>query len=76
MPTTGFKQPNPWDGTTWLQQCGFAILFGFTGIALLVSCLRIYSRVSTKTFGLDDVLIIIAMVLSMAHTTASYMCKF
>ncbi|KAL5866754.1 hypothetical protein ACKVWC_010648 [Pyricularia oryzae] len=73
MSPTNFKQPNPWDETTWLQQCGFAILFGFTGVALLVSCLRIYSRISTKTFGLDDALIIIAMILSVAHTTASYM---
>ena len=37
--------------TTSLQQGGFAILFLFPTIALLVVCLRIFSRQKMKQFG-------------------------
>ncbi|CAM1508236.1 Fc.00g050840.m01.CDS01 [Cosmosporella sp. VM-42] len=55
-----------------LQHIGFFILFFFPTLALLVFALRIYGRVSAKQFGWDDVLISIAMILSIAEISCSY----
>ncbi|PVH78373.1 hypothetical protein DL98DRAFT_397420, partial [Cadophora sp. DSE1049] len=58
--------------TSSLQQAGFAILFLFPTLALIVVCLRIYSRQKMKQFGWDDGLIVVAMVFSIAETIAGY----
>lgn len=48
--------------TTSLQQFGFFIIFFFPALAFFIVSLRIYGRVSTKTFGWDDGFIIAATV--------------
>ncbi|KAG4443305.1 hypothetical protein IFR05_001249 [Cadophora sp. M221] len=58
--------------TSSLQQAGFAILFMFPAIALLVVALRVYSRQKMKQFGWDDGLIVLAMSFSIAETIAGY----
>ncbi|KAH7008308.1 CFEM domain-containing protein [Ilyonectria destructans] len=55
-----------------LQHIGFFILFFFPALALLVFGLRIYGRFSTKQYGYDDLLITIAMALSIAETGCSW----
>lgn len=47
-----------------LQQLGFFVLFFFPTLSLLIVALRLYGRLSTKTFGWDDVFIIPALVSS------------
>ncbi|KAH9211450.1 hypothetical protein DL95DRAFT_464881 [Leptodontidium sp. 2 PMI_412] len=58
--------------TSSLQQAGFAILFMFPAIAMLVVALRVYSRQKMKQFGWDDGLIVLAMSFSIAETIAGY----
>ncbi|OAA67983.1 hypothetical protein SPI_00178 [Niveomyces insectorum RCEF 264] len=69
--------PPPYTGplypTSGLQKFGFAIIFFFPALALVVVGLRTYSRVTTKQFGIDDALIILAMALSIGETSATYM---
>ncbi|KAF7539985.1 hypothetical protein G7Z17_g12303 [Cylindrodendrum hubeiense] len=55
-----------------LQHIGFFILFFFPALAILVFGLRIYGRFSTKQYGFDDLLISIAMALSIAETGCSW----
>ncbi|KAK7409729.1 hypothetical protein QQX98_008110 [Neonectria punicea] len=55
-----------------LQHIGFFILFFFPALALLVWSLRIYGRFSTKQYGFDDLLITLAMALSVAETGCSW----
>lgn len=59
--------------TSPLQQFGFAIIVFFPVLAFIIVCLRVYSRISTKQFGIDDALIIIAMVLSIGETATTWM---
>lgn len=59
--------------TSGLQKFGFAIIIFFPILAFIVVCLRVYSRVSTKQFGIDDALIVVALVISIAETGATYM---
>ncbi|EFX04475.1 hypothetical protein CMQ_1403 [Grosmannia clavigera kw1407] len=56
-----------------LQRFGLSIVLFFPLLAVLVVGLRVYSRLQTKQFGLDDGIIILAAVLSVAQTAASYM---
>ncbi|KAH7317726.1 CFEM domain-containing protein [Rhexocercosporidium sp. MPI-PUGE-AT-0058] len=60
--------------TSSFQQAGFAILFLFPVIAIIVVALRVYIRRKMKQFGWDDGLIVLAMVLSIAATVAGYYC--
>ncbi|ERS95395.1 uncharacterized protein SPSK_01719 [Sporothrix schenckii 1099-18] len=60
--------------TSGLQQFGFAIILFFPLLAFLVVGLRVYSRLKTKQFGIDDALIVVAMVFSVAETATMYMC--
>ncbi|KAL2201834.1 CFEM domain-containing protein [Sarocladium strictum] len=55
-----------------LQHGGFAILFTFPALALITVVLRVYSRLSTRQFGLDDAFIVAAMLDSLAETAVSY----
>ncbi|KIH94417.1 hypothetical protein SPBR_05900 [Sporothrix brasiliensis 5110] len=59
--------------TSPLQQFGFAIIVFFPVLAFIIVMLRVYSRVSTKQFGIDDTLIIIAMILSIGETASTWM---
>ncbi|KAL6360449.1 hypothetical protein LRP88_06155 [Fusarium phalaenopsidis] len=55
-----------------LQQIGYFILFFFPIMAFCVWVLRIYGRFSTKQYSWDDLLITMAMALSIAETICSY----
>ncbi|CAK7230582.1 hypothetical protein SCUCBS95973_007624 [Sporothrix curviconia] len=59
--------------TSPLQQFGFAIILFFPLLAFFIVVLRVYSRVSTKQFGIDDALIIVAMLLSIGETATTWM---
>ena len=59
--------------TSSLQQFGFAINFFFPALAVIIVGLRVYSRLKTKQFAVDDGLIILAMVLSIGETATTYM---
>ncbi|CAK7226595.1 hypothetical protein SBRCBS47491_006285 [Sporothrix bragantina] len=59
--------------TSPLQQFGFAIILFFPLLAFIIVVLRVYSRISTKQFGIDDALIIVAMVLSIGETATTWM---
>jgi len=48
--------------TTSLQQAGFFVVFFFPALALIVVSLRVYNRISARTFGWDDGFIVAAMV--------------
>jgi hypothetical protein len=50
------------DMTTPMQQFGFAIIFFFPILAFICCALRVYSRMSVKQFGIDDLLVCVAMV--------------
>jgi hypothetical protein len=50
------------DITTPMQQFGFAIVVFFPVLAFICCCMRVYTRFSTKQFGLDDLLVCTAMV--------------
>lgn len=47
-PPPAATNPNP---TSWLQNLGIAIEIIGPSLALIVTILRIYTRVNTKTFG-------------------------
>ncbi|RSL69508.1 hypothetical protein CEP54_002331 [Fusarium duplospermum] len=55
-----------------LQQIGYFVLFFFPILAFCVWVLRIYGRFSTKQYSWDDLLITMAMALSIAETICSY----
>ena len=48
--------------TTSLQQVGFFVVFFFPALALTMVSLRVYNRLSARTFGWDDGFIVAAMV--------------
>lgn len=60
--------------TSPLQQFGFAIILFFPLLAFIIVSLRVYSRLKTKQFGVDDALIVVAMIFSIAETATMYMC--
>lgn len=59
--------------TSSLQQFGFAVTIFFPILAFIIICLRVYSRVNTKQFGIDDAIIILAMAMSIGETATTYM---
>lgn len=60
------------DPTSSQQRLGLAIILFFPLLAVLVVCLRVYSRVRTKQFGLDDHVVLLATTLSIGETVACY----
>jgi len=48
--------------TTGLQQFGFFIIFFFPAVSVLLVGLRVYDRVVTRLFGVDDAFILMATV--------------
>jgi hypothetical protein len=63
--------PPPLDFTEYMtsprQQGALFMVFFFPALALITVCLRIYNRLSSKSFGWDDGLIIAAMVCSKGY---------
>ncbi|KAH8650726.1 hypothetical protein BGZ61DRAFT_375548 [Ilyonectria robusta] len=59
--------------TTPLQQSAVAIIFLMTFLAFTVWGIRVYSRVLTKQFGVDDWLVTAAMAFSLALVVPYYM---
>ncbi|KAH7136781.1 hypothetical protein B0J13DRAFT_609649 [Dactylonectria estremocensis] len=59
--------------TTPLQQGAVGIIFLMTFLAFFVWGVRVYSRVSSKQFGVDDWLVTIAMAFSLALVGPNYM---
>ncbi|KAF8848760.1 hypothetical protein BDZ45DRAFT_664032 [Acephala macrosclerotiorum] len=58
--------------TSSLQELALFIVVFFPALAIIVVCLRTYSRASTGQFGLDDALIIVAMVMSIGETYVTW----
>ncbi|KAI0011537.1 hypothetical protein F4779DRAFT_573135 [Xylariaceae sp. FL0662B] len=69
--STASVKPYP---TSWLQNLGIAIEVVCPALALLVTITRVYVRVDTRSFGLDDAFICAAMVLSIALAVGSIIC--
>lgn len=59
--------------TTGMQQFGFAIILFFPILAFITCVLRVYGRLSAKQLGTDDLLVCIAMAMSIGETSATYM---
>ncbi|KAI0480280.1 hypothetical protein GGR56DRAFT_687269 [Xylariaceae sp. FL0804] len=60
------------DVSSSTQNAAIAILFTLPALALLLVCTRTIGRAVSNQFGWDDGLILMAMVLSLAETAASY----
>lgn len=58
--------------TSPLQEFGLFIVVFFPALAVLIVCLRTYSRTVTGQFGWDDGLIIVAMVSSFAKASGLF----
>ncbi|OBS24610.1 hypothetical protein FPOA_05150 [Fusarium poae] len=66
--------PNPTTlPTTPLQQKGLAALFIFPSLSILIVSMRIYSRVTSRTTGLDDYLILGALLFALLMIGPLYM---
>ncbi|KAL6916878.1 hypothetical protein FSHL1_008448 [Fusarium sambucinum] len=66
--------PNPTTlPTTPLQQKGLAALFIFPSLSIMVVSMRIYSRVTSRTTGLDDYLILGALLFALLMIGPLYM---
>ncbi|KAH6973068.1 hypothetical protein BKA56DRAFT_659954 [Ilyonectria sp. MPI-CAGE-AT-0026] len=59
--------------TTPMQQGAIAIIFLMTFLAFAIWGVRVYSRVTTKQFGIDDWLVTGAMAFSLALVGPNYM---
>ncbi|KAI1202541.1 hypothetical protein F5X97DRAFT_213151 [Nemania serpens] len=68
MPST-----DPFRSSSTLQSVAISITIAFAAVAFLVVCTRVAGRLSSHQFGLDDILVCIAMVLSILETIATYM---
>ncbi|KAK3986816.1 hypothetical protein QBC44DRAFT_247378 [Cladorrhinum sp. PSN332] len=58
-----------------LQQAGVFVIFFFTALAFVIWCLRVYSRLRTRQWGLDDYMVSLGMACSLAMVGPFYMCK-
>ncbi|KAL2020621.1 hypothetical protein VTK56DRAFT_8111 [Thermocarpiscus australiensis] len=68
------EYPNVLDiPTPPLQRTAIFIIFFFTALAFVVFCLRAYTRLSTRTWGLDDYMITFAMIFSLMMIGPFYM---
>ncbi|KAB5572773.1 hypothetical protein GE09DRAFT_1217314 [Coniochaeta sp. 2T2.1] len=59
--------------TTGMQKFGFAIILFFPILAFITCVLRVYGRLSAKQLGIDDLLVCVAMAMSIGETAATYM---
>lgn len=60
--------------TTRLQTFALFVNFFFPSLALIVVAIRAAGRLATHQFALDDWLVSIAMLMSIAETAISYFC--
>lgn len=58
-----------------LQQAALFVIFFFTALAFVVYSLRVYTRLKTRQWGLDDYLATCAMIFSLMMIGPFYMCK-
>jgi hypothetical protein len=57
-----------------LQIFALVINFSFPALALLVVSIRVAGRVAASLFAVDDWLVCIAMLMSVAETVISFFC--
>ena len=57
-----------------LQIFALFINFFFPGLALIVVCTRVAGRVAARQFAVDDWLVCVAMLMSVAETVISFFC--
>jgi hypothetical protein len=62
--------------STRLQIFALFVNFFFPALAFIFVCARVVGRVTTRQFGLDDWLVSLAMLMSIAETIISYFCEF
>jgi len=62
--------------STRLQIFAVFVNFFFPALAFIFVTARAIGRVTTRQFGLDDWLVCIAMLMSLAETVISYFCGF
>ncbi|EXK29191.1 hypothetical protein FOXG_09789 [Fusarium oxysporum f. sp. lycopersici 4287] len=66
--------PNPLSlPTTPLQQKGLAALFLFPALSIIIVSMRMYSRVTSRTVGLDDWLVLAALFFALMMIGPLYM---
>lgn len=58
-----------------LQIFALFINFFFPGLALIVVSIRVAGRVAAHQFAVDDWLVCVAMLMSVAETVISFFCK-
>ncbi|KAK4121493.1 hypothetical protein N657DRAFT_600495 [Parathielavia appendiculata] len=56
-----------------LQAAGLFVIIFFTALAFVTYCLRAYTRIRTRTWGLDDYLVTFAMIFSLMMVGPFYM---
>ena len=59
-----------------LQIFAIFVNFFFPAVALVVVSIRVAGRVATSNLAIDDWLVCIAMLMSVAETIISYFCTF
>lgn len=59
-----------------LQQVALFLNFFFPALSVIFVALRAYSRIKTRQWGLDDWLIIVALLCALLMCGPFYMCKF
>jgi hypothetical protein len=57
------------------QQAALFIIFFFTALAVVVYGLRVYTRLKTRQWGIDDYLVSGGMLFSLMMIGPFYMCK-
>lgn len=60
--------------TSRLQTFALFVNFFFPSLALIVVAIRAAGRLATRQFALDDWLVSVAMLMSIAETVISYFC--
>jgi hypothetical protein len=58
-----------------LQAAALFVIFFFTALAFVTYCLRAYTRIRTRQWGIDDYLVTCAMIFSLMMIGPFYMCK-
>lgn len=59
-----------------LQQVALFLNFFFPALAIVFVALRAYSRIKTRQWGLDDYLILVALLCALLMCGPFYMCRF
>lgn len=59
-----------------LQQVALFLNFFFPALSVIAVALRAYSRIKTRQWGLDDYLILIALLFALLMCGPFYLCEF